>query len=146
VSSVLLVNGPNLNLLGQREPHIYGAETLADVVSRARVRAEALGLKLDARQSNGEGEIVSAIQAARGVHAGLVINAGAYTHTSVAIHDALRAFEGVVVELHISNPLNREPFRHRSFVAPAADAVIAGFGTAGYEIALDTVALLLARG
>lgn len=144
MNSILLINGPNLNLLGQREPHIYGAETLEDVEDRARARATALGLELDARQSNAEGELVSAIQAARGVHEAIVINAGAYTHTSVAIHDALRAFEGVIVELHISNPLNREPFRHRSFVAPTADVVIAGFGTAGYEAAIEAVAAALA--
>lgn len=140
MSSLLLLNGPNLNMLGLREPHIYGAETLAQVVERARIRAEMRGLPFEARQSNHEGELVTWIQQARGEQDAIILNAGAYTHTSVAIHDALKAYDAMVVELHISNPLNREPFRHRSFVAPAASIVIAGFGTAGYEMAVDAVA------
>jgi 3-dehydroquinate dehydratase II len=140
MTSILLLNGPNLNLLGQREPHIYGAETLSDVEARTKAKAASLGFELSASQSNHEGELVTWIQQARNSFDAIILNAGAYTHTSVAIHDALRAFDGIVVELHISNPLNREPFRHRSFVAPTADVVIAGFGTAGYEVAVEAIA------
>lgn len=144
MSSILLLNGPNLNMLGLREPHIYGAETLAEVETRARAVADARGLRFEARQSNHEGELVTWIQQARGVQDAIILNAGAYTHTSVAIHDALKAYDALVVELHISNPLNREPFRHRSFVAPAATIVIAGFGASGYEAAVNAVADQLA--
>ena len=143
MSSLLLLNGPNLNMLGLREPHIYGSETLEDVVERARVCAASRNLQFEARQSNYEGELVTWIQQARDVKDAIVLNAGAYTHTSVAIHDALKAYDGLVVELHISNPLNRELFRHRSFVAPAANIVIAGFGTAGYETAVNAAAQAL---
>ena len=142
--SVLLLNGPNLNLLGQREPHLYGATTLDDVVETARKQASDLGLEIEARQSNHEGELVDLIQAARGHHAGIVINPGAYSHTSVAILDALNAFEGPVVEVHVSNIHAREAFRHHSYVSARADAVIAGCGVRGYRYALDHVAALLA--
>ncbi len=138
-----LMNGPNLNLLGTREPHIYGAETLADVVAACQAQADALGLELRAFQSNHEGALVDAIQAARGQGAGIIINPGAYTHTSVAILDALSAFEGVVIEVHISNIHKRESFRHHSYVSARADGVIAGCGTQGYQLALLRMARLV---
>jgi len=133
---ILFLNGPNLNLLGQREPEIYGFETLDDLGELCRATAEELGERLEFRQSNHEGALVTWIQEARGTARALILNAGAYTHTSVAIHDALRAFDGKIIELHISNPHQREAFRHVSFVAPVADIVIAGFGTAGYPAAV----------
>ena len=138
--TVFVLNGPNLNLLGTREPEVYGRETLAEIGERCRARGAALGLAVEVRQSNDEGELVTWIQEARGVAAAVVLNAGAYTHTSVAILDALRAYEGLKVELHLSNPHRREAFRHLSYVAMAADAVIAGLGPVGYEIALEAVA------
>ncbi len=137
---VLILNGPNLNLLGLREPEIYGRETLADIEARCRDRAERLGLGLDFRQSNHEGTLVDWVQEARGTANVIVLNAGAYTHTSVAILDALRAFEGKVIELHLSNIHRREEFRHRSYVALRADGVIMGFGAAGYLLALEAAA------
>ncbi len=140
MSKIMLLNGPNLNLLGKREPEIYGYDTLADIEGRSRAHAETLGFTLDCRQSNHEGDLVDWIQEARETCAAIIINAGAYTHTSVAILDALRAFDGMIVELHISNPKEREPFRHVSYVEPAADEVIAGHGTKGYTMALDAVA------
>ena len=143
---VLILNGPNLNLLGTREPEIYGAETLADIESRCRTRAEALGLALDFRQSNAEGTLVEWIQGARGATEALILNAAAYTHTSVAIHDALKAYDGLKIELHLSNPHRREPFRHVSHVATASDGVIAGFGALGYALALEAVARRLSGG
>ena len=144
---VTLLNGPNLNLLGQRQPEIYGAATLDDVVARCRAVAEAGGLALEAFQSNHEGALVDRIQEARGTSAGIVINPGAYTHTSIAILDALNAFEGPVVEVHVSNIHRRESFRHRSYVSLRADGVIAGCGVQGYEFAVAHVARLLeARG
>mgnify|MGYP006278893853 CR=1 FL=1 len=142
---VLVLNGPNLNLLGTREPEIYGAETLADIEARARARAGELGLALDFRQTNHEGVLVDWIQEARGQAAAIVLNAGAYTHTSVAILDALKAYDGLVIELHLSNPHRREAFRHLSYVSMAADGVIAGLGPLGYEIALEAVARRLDR-
>jgi 3-dehydroquinate dehydratase-2 len=138
--SVFILNGPNLNLLGTREPEIYGRDTLDDIAARCREAGGRLGLTVDFRQSNHEGEIVGWIQEARGTAAAVVLNAGAYTHTSVAILDALKAYEGLKVELHLSNPHRREAFRHLSYVAMAADAVIAGLGPLGYEIALEAVA------
>jgi 3-dehydroquinate dehydratase-2 len=144
-ATVLVLNGPNLNLLGTREPEIYGAETLADIEARARGRAGALGLALDFRQTNHEGVLVDWIQEARGQAAAIVLNAGAYTHTSVAILDALKAYDGLVIELHLSNPHRREAFRHLSYVSMAADGVIAGLGPLGYEIALEAVARRLDR-
>ncbi len=141
---VFLLNGPNLNLLGRREPAIYGADTLGDIEARCAARAGALGLALDFRQTNHEGVLVDWIQEAREGAEAVILNAGAYTHTSVAIHDALRAYDGLKVELHLSNPHAREPFRHISYVAKAADGVIAGFGALGYELALEAVARRLA--
>ena len=140
---VTLLNGPNLNLLGLRQPEIYGRETLADVILRATGLAGDLGLGLTALQSNHEGQLVDWIQAARGNSAGIIINPGAYSHTSVAILDALHAFEGPVLEVHISNIHKREAFRHHSFVSQRAEGVIAGFGTEGYLLALRRMATLL---
>jgi 3-dehydroquinate dehydratase-2 len=141
--TVLILNGPNLNLLGQRQPEIYGRETLADVEAACASLAAELGLGTDFRQSNHEGVLIDWIQAARGAAAGIVMNPGAFTHTSVAILDALNAFEGPVIEVHISNIHRREAFRHRSYVSLRADGVIAGCGTQGYLLALRRIAVLL---
>ena len=141
---LLLLSGPNLNLLGERQPDVYGTETLDDHVESARLAAGARGLTLEHVQSNHEGELVDAIHAARGRCAGIVVNPGAFTHYAWAIHDALAAFEGPVVELHLSNPAAREPWRHTSVVAPVASGTIAGFGGAGYRMAVEAVADLLA--
>ena len=142
-SIILLLSGPNLNLLGQREPSIYGTETLDDHVERARAAAAAVGLTLEHLQSNHEGVLVDAIHAARNRCAAIVINPGAFTHYAWAIHDALATFDGPVVELHISNPNAREPWRHTSVVAPVARGSIVGFGGHGYVMAIDAVAHLL---
>jgi len=130
-------------MLGVREPEIYGSQTLADIEAMCGEEAERLGLEIDFRQSNHEGELVSAIQSARGVHDAIIINAAAYTHTSVAILDALMTAETLVIEVHLSNPYKREPFRHRSFVAPAAKGMICGLGAQGYLLALAAVARLV---
>jgi len=140
---LLLLSGPNLNLLGERQPDVYGTETLDDHVESARLAAGARGLTLEHVQSNHEGELVDAIHAARGRCAGIVVNPGAFTHYAWAIHDALAAFEGPVVELHLSNPAAREPWRHTSVVAPVASGTSAGFGGAGYRMAVEAVADLL---
>jgi 3-dehydroquinate dehydratase-2 len=142
--TVLLLNGPNLNLLGQREPHIYGAETLEDVEKACRAEAATLGLSLDCRQSNAEGVLIDWVQAARESASGIVINPGGYSHTSIALLDALNAFPGPIVEVHVSNIHRRESFRHHSYVSLAASGVIAGCGTQGYLFALQRVARLLA--
>ena len=141
--NVLIVNGPNLNLLGTREPEIYGEETLADIEQLCASSAAGLGLHADCRQSNHEGEIVDWIQEARQSHAGIIINAGGYSHTSVAILDALNAVELPVIEVHISNIYAREEFRHHSLISGAADGVIAGLGVLGYALALEAMAALL---
>jgi 3-dehydroquinate dehydratase II len=141
---ITLLNGPNLNLLGLRQPEIYGHETLDDVASKVADLAEELGLNVKALQSNHEGQLVDWIQAARGTSAGIIINPGAYSHTSIAILDALNAYDGPVLEVHISNIHKREAFRHHSFVSQRADGVIAGFGTEGYLLALRRMASLLA--
>jgi len=141
--TVFLLNGPNLNLLGKRQPHIYGHETLADVARDCRALAEELGLELRFHQSNREYEIIDWIHEARETAGGLVINPAAFTHTSVAILDALNAFDSPVIEIHISNVHKREPFRHHSFVSARADGVIAGFGTQGYLFALRRLARLI---
>lgn len=141
--SVLILNGPNLNLLGTREPHIYGTETLDDIEAACREVAAGLDLEIDFRQSNHEGELVDWIQQARGEHDAIVINAGAYTHTSVAILDALQAVGLPVVEVHLSNLFRREPFRHRSYVSMAANGLICGFGSQGYLLALQAAARLV---
>jgi 3-dehydroquinate dehydratase-2 len=140
---VLVLNGPNLNLLGKRQPEIYGRETLADVEAACRGVADAAGLELRFHQSNREYEIIVWIHEAREAAAGIVINPGAFTHTSVAILDALKTFDGPVIEVHISNVHQREAFRHRSYVSLRADGVIAGLGTQGYELALLRLARLL---
>ncbi len=139
---VFVLNGPNLNLLGKRQPHIYGHETLADVERDCRVLAAELGLDLRFHQSNREYEIIDWVHEAREAACGIVINPAAFTHTSVAILDALNAFDNPVIEVHISNVHKREPFRHHSFVSARADGVIAGFGTQGYLLALRRVATL----
>lgn len=142
---IFVLNGANLNLIGVREPAIYGSETLDDIRRRTEVRAEALGLTVDFRQTNAEGELVDWIQEAREGADGIVINAGAYTHTSVAILDALNAADRPVIELHLSNIFKREPFRHTSFVTLAAQGLICGFGAKGYELAIEAMADLVAK-
>jgi 3-dehydroquinate dehydratase-2 len=143
--SILLLSGPNLNLLGSREPLIYGDDTLADHVARATACAGAAGMGLEHLQSNHEGDLVDAVQAARDRHAAVVVNAGAVTHYGWGLHDALAAFDGPVVELHLSNPSRREPWRHTSVVSPVADVVIQGAGGTGYELAVHAVVALLAE-
>lgn len=140
---VLLLSGPNLNLLGDREPAVYGTETLDDHVAAARAAAARRDLELEHLQSNHEGVLIDAIQGARGRCAAIVINPGAFTHYAWAIHDALAAFAGPVVELHLSDPESREPWRHLSVVAPVADATVKGLGAAGYPKAIALVADLL---
>lgn len=140
---VYVLNGPNLNLLGKRQPHIYGHETLGDVERDCRAVAEELKLDLRFHQSNREYEIIDWIHAAREEAGGIVINPAAFTHTSVAVLDALNTFEAPVIEIHISNVHKREEFRHHSFVSLRADGVIAGFGTQGYVLALRRIARLI---
>lgn len=139
-ATIFVLNGPNLNLLGQREPDIYGADTLADVEKRCLARAGALGLDIDFRQSNHEGELVTWLQEAREAASGVVLNAAGYTHTSVAIRDAVLACEKPVIEVHLSNPYSREEFRHHSFISDVAAGVICGLAGKGYELALDALA------
>ncbi|MCO5331067.1 MAG: type II 3-dehydroquinate dehydratase [Ilumatobacteraceae bacterium] len=141
---IALLHGPNLNLLGQREPHIYGSATLDDYVAATAAAAERHGHTVEAFQTNHEGQLVDAIHAARGRAAAIVINPGAFTHYAWAIHDALAAFDGPVIEVHISNPNAREPWRHTSVVAPVATGSIMGLGMHGYELAVDAVARKLA--
>jgi 3-dehydroquinate dehydratase-2 len=140
VAIISLIHGPNLNLLGQREPHIYGTATLADLVAATRRAAEPHGFDIDDLQSNHEGDIVDAIHAARGRSAGIIINPGAFTHYAWSIHDALAAFDGPVIEVHISNPNAREPWRHTSVVSPVATGTIVGLGIHGYELAVAAIA------
>ena len=140
---VLLLSGPNLNLLGEREPEVYGTETLDDHVNTARATAAGLGLDLEHVQSNHEGELVEAVQRARGRCAAIIVNAAALTHYGWSLHDALAAYDGVVVELHLSNPNAREPWRHTSVVAPVATGSIVGFRGHGYALAVEAVARLL---
>ena len=144
--TVLILNGPNLNMLGTREPEIYGRETLADIEAACATKATALGLGIDFRQSNTEGELVGWIQAARGSAAGVILNAGAYTHTSVAILDALQACDVPVIEVHLSNIYRRESFRHHSYISGVAEGVICGFGGQGYLLALEAMAGIIERG
>ena len=144
---IAIINGPNLNLLGTREPEIYGRDTLADVEKRLRTVAGELGVEVEFVQRNGEGELVECIQALRGRADGAVINAGAYSHTSLAIHDAFRAVNVPYVEVHISNIFAREPERRHSTLAAGAVALLCGFGSYGYELALrGLLARLAARG
>ena len=140
---ILVLNGPNLNLLGAREPDVYGHETMAEIEAACAKRASALGLTVEFRQSNSEGELVDWIQEARNGYAGLIVNAGAYTHTSVALLDALLACDVPVIEVHLSNIFQREDFRHHSYVSKAARGLICGFGGFGYEMALEAAARLL---
>ncbi|WP_323041975.1 type II 3-dehydroquinate dehydratase [Gemmobacter sp.] len=140
---ILLLNGPNLNLLGQRQPEIYGRETLADVVAACTRLAQGFGLGLVAHQSNREYELIDWVHQARGQMAGILINPGAFTHTSVALLDALNAFEAPVIEVHISNIHKRESFRHHSYVSLRAEGVIAGCGVQGYELAVQRLARLI---
>jgi 3-dehydroquinate dehydratase II len=144
VKPIFLINGPNLNLLGLRQPEIYGSETLADVEAKVAALAAEFGMPLEAMQSNHEGGLVEIIHRARTEAAGIIINPGAYSHTSVAILDALNAFDGPVLEVHISNIHKREAFRHHSFVSARAEGVIAGFGTEGYLLALRRMRGLVA--
>jgi 3-dehydroquinate dehydratase-2 len=143
-ATVLLLSGPNLNLLGQREPEIYGTATLEDHVAAARSVAEAHDLELEHVQSNHEGDLIDAVHGARGRCAAVIVNAGAFTHYAWGLHDALAAFDGPIVELHISNPYAREPWRSTSVVAPVATGSICGFGGHGYQMAVAAVARLLA--
>ena len=140
MATILLLSGPNLNLLGEREPEIYGTDTLDECVADARATAAAHGYELEHVQSNHEGELVDAIQGARGRCAAIVFNPGAFTHYAYGLADALAAFDGVVVELHLSNPLAREAWRHTSVIAPVATGTIAGFGAGGYRLAIEAVA------
>jgi len=143
VTTILLLHGPNLNLVGEREPEIYGTATLDDHVATARAAAEKAGFELEHLQSNHEGELVDAIHAARGRCAAIIVNPGALTHYAWSLHDALAAFPGVVVEVHLSNPNAREPWRHTSVVAPVADGSLMGFGGHGYVLAVEAVEKLL---
>ncbi len=145
-STVLILNGPNLNLLGVREPQIYGTETLADIEEACLERARRLGLAIDFRQSNSEGELIDWVQEARDTAEGIIINAGGYSHTSIALLDALTASDLPTIEVHLSNIHKRDGFRHHSYVSLAAKGVIVGLGGFGYELALDAIArLIIAR-
>ncbi len=141
--TILLLSGPNLNLLGTREPDVYGSATLDDHVERARAAARAHGFDLEHMQSNHEGDLVEAVHGARDRACGIIINPGAFTHYSWSIHDALGAFDGPIVELHLSNPNAREAWRHTSVVAPVATGSIVGFGGHGYQLAVDALAEVL---
>jgi len=144
-STILILNGPNLNLLGSREPDIYGSETLDDIQAQVEAKAAELGMQADFRQSNAEHELVEWIQVAGGTAQGIILNAGAFTHTSVAILDALQAVGLPLIEVHLSNIFRREHFRQRSYVSRAADGMIAGFGGDGYLLAMEAMAGLLAK-
>jgi 3-dehydroquinate dehydratase-2 len=137
---IYVLNGPNLNLLGKREPEIYGRDTLDDIKARAEARAKALGHEIVFRQSNLEGELIDWIQEAREKGCAIVLNPAGYGHTSVAILDALKAAQLPVVECHLSNPAAREPFRHHSYVSLAATGLVSGFGAASYELAIEAAA------
>jgi 3-dehydroquinate dehydratase-2 len=141
--TIYVLNGPNLNLLGTREPHLYGTDTLDDIAGRLEDRARGLGVRVEIRQSNHEGHLIDWLHEAGAAGAkAVILNPGGLTHTSVALHDAVKSITVPVIELHLSNPAARESFRHRSFVAPAAQGTIAGFGALGYELALDAAARL----
>lgn len=142
--TVLVLNGPNLNMLGTREPEIYGTETLAEIEARCRERASAFNFDIDFRQSNGEAELVGWIQEANTKASGIILNAGALTHTSLAILDALQAAGLPVVEVHLSNIFRREEFRHKSYVSQAATGLVCGFGGLGYGLAIEAIAGLIA--
>ncbi len=140
---IFVLNGPNLNLLGVREPHIYGADSLDDLHKRCEAKAGALGFEVVFRQSNKEGELVDWLNEARTEASAVVLNAAAYSHTSIAIYDAIKAMATPVVECHLSNPMAREAFRHKSMVSIAATGVISGFGAKGYELAIEAAANLV---
>ncbi|WP_298256349.1 type II 3-dehydroquinate dehydratase [uncultured Litoreibacter sp.] len=140
MTSLLVLNGPNLNLLGTRQPEVYGSVTLADVEEICKAHGKSLGFDVETMQSNHEGVLIDAIHAAKSSHQGIVLNAGAFTHTSVALMDAIASVELPVVEVHLSNIHAREAFRHKSFIAPVALGQIAGFGVKGYVLALDALA------
>jgi len=142
---IYVLNGPNLNLLGQREPEIYGHDTLASIEALCKAKAKSLGLEIDFRQTNIEGELVNHIHEARTKAQGIVINAGAYTHTSVALHDAVKAVGLPTIEVHLSNVYKREAFRHHSYLSPVAEGVICGFGPQSYELALEGLASVLKK-
>lgn len=140
---ILILNGPNLNLLGTREPEIYGTDTLEDIRASCEAQGAALGVEIDLRQSNSEADLVGWIQEARTGFDGLIINPAAFTHSSIAIRDALQMLDAPVVELHLSNIFRREPFRHHSYVSPVAQGLICGFGAYGYSLAMDAMARLI---
>ena len=141
--NILILNGPNLNMLGVREPDVYGFKNLSAIALECEEHASELGCTIDFRQSNHEGELVTIVQEARGACAGVIINGGAYAHTSVALHDALKILEVPVIEVHITNTHKRESFRHHSYIAEVAQGVICGFGGHGYILALDAMHALL---
>jgi 3-dehydroquinate dehydratase-2 len=144
-ATVFVLNGPNLNLLGLREPEIYGSETLNDIEDRVTARGKALGLTVDFRQTNIEGQLVDWIQEARTKAKGIIINPAAYTHTSVALRDALKAVGVPAIEVHLSNTYAREEFRHHSYISPVAHGIVVGFGAYGYELALDGLSRIIAK-
>ncbi len=139
MTSILILNGPNLNLLGKRQPEVYGSTTLSDIEKMSRDAAKSLGVSIAFQQHNSEGDLVDQIHAARDVHDGIILNAGAYTHTSIALMDAVSSVELPVIELHLSNVHAREEFRHVSYIAKVALGVICGFGAQGYPLALEAM-------
>lgn len=142
-SVILVLNGPNLNLLGMREPEIYGADTLDDIAARLEDRGRTLGIEVDLRQSNHEGHLIDWLHEANALPAkAVILNPGGFTHTSVALHDAVKAISVPVIEVHLSNPHAREPFRHKSMISPVARGTIAGFGATSYLLALDAAAAI----
>jgi 3-dehydroquinate dehydratase II len=145
MSLIYVLNGPNLNLLGKRQPHIYGHETLADIERDCRALTTSLGLEMRFHQSNREYELIDWVHEARETASGIVINPAAFTHTSVAILDALSTFDHPIIEVHISNVHKREEFRHHSYISPIASGVIAGFGTQGYQLAIRRLATLIGQ-
>ncbi|MFC3616558.1 type II 3-dehydroquinate dehydratase [Lutimaribacter marinistellae] len=146
MSDILVLNGPNLNLLGTRQPEVYGSTTLAMIEDACRDRAQTLRYTVTCVQSNHEGELIDAIHAARGRHVGIIINAGAYTHSSIALMDAIASVEIPTVEVHLSNIHAREEFRHRSYIAPVSLGQICGFGATGYLLAMEALAVHLSKG
>ncbi|WP_281967855.1 type II 3-dehydroquinate dehydratase [Roseovarius nanhaiticus] len=145
MTSILILNGPNLNLLGTRQPEVYGRATLADIEALCRAHASTRGAEIEFAQSNHEGALIDSIHAAKGRHAGIILNAAAYTHTSVALMDAIASVQLPTVELHLSNVHAREEFRHVSYIARVALGVICGFGAAGYPMAMDALLAHLAQ-
>ncbi len=143
MQSILILNGPNLNLLGQRQPEVYGTTTLDDIGEMCAEHARRCGVEIEFAQSNHEGAMIDLIHQAKSLHDGIILNAGAYTHTSVALHDALASVELPAIELHLSNVHARETFRHRSYLAPVVTGIICGFGANGYRLAMDAMCGLL---